>query len=176
MFAAQRIAMSYANLQTESRNVGASAENIKTYTYAVSQLGGTVEEALGSIQTFARKLRESPGQIALLETFIGRARDAKGQLLDTTELMDKLVNSERFNKHPEHVRRKYLQDFGISENTWRALTDPKSRDFLEESRRVNQDYGLDPDKLAKQGREFTNEWQAIWLRIRAIRDRFLMGL
>jgi hypothetical protein len=176
MFAAQRIAMSYANLQTESRNVGASAENIKTYTYAVSQLGGTVEEALGSIQSFARKLQESPGQVAWLESFIGKARDAKGQLLDTTELIDKFVHSQKFQRAEEWQKRKFAENAGIDLNTWKALNDPKARDFLEESRRVNQNYGLDPDKLAKQGREFTNEWQAIWLRIRAIRDRFLMGL
>ncbi|MGJ0504106.1 MAG: hypothetical protein ACR65X_10280 [Methylocystis sp.] len=136
MFAAQRIAMSYANLQTESRNVGASAENIKTYTYAVSQLGGTVEEALGSIQSFARKLQESPGQVAWLESFIGKARDAKGQLLDTTELIDKFVHSQKFQRAEEWQKRKFAENAGIDLNTWKALNDPKSRDFLEESRRV----------------------------------------
>ena len=176
MFAAQRIAMSYSNLQTESRNVGASAENIKTYTYAVSQLGGTVEEALGSIQSFARKLQESPGQVAWLESFIGKARDAKGQLLDTTELIDKFVHSQRFQRAEEWQKRKFAENAGIDLNTWKALNDPNARQFVEESRRVDQDYGLDPNKLAKQGREFTNEWQAIWLRIRAIRDRFLMEI
>ena len=85
MFAAQRIAMSYSNLQTESRNVGASAENIKTYTYAVSQLGGTVEEALGRFRHLRGSCRKAPATLHGLRLF-GKARDAKGQLLDTTRV------------------------------------------------------------------------------------------
>ena len=48
-------------LYFSSQRIGASVSNINAYGNAISQLGGSAESAVGSLESLAEKMRNSPG-------------------------------------------------------------------------------------------------------------------
>ena len=74
------------DLYYASRRTGASANNIKAFGYAVSQMGGDADSAAASLEAFARNLRSSPGYFGMLEKLGVQAKDAGGNLRDTVDL------------------------------------------------------------------------------------------
>ncbi|MGB5083528.1 MAG: hypothetical protein WBO09_02750 [Methylocystis silviterrae] len=175
--ATARISKTYSDIFYQSRKVGDSAGNIKAFSHAVSQLGGTAEEAGATLEEFSRKISAGgPGQEKWLEQFIGQTRDAKGALRETSEMVDSLLHSKKFLASPEYLQRRYIEMAGISENVWRASKDPNWQRHIEDAKKFNDAIGLDPQELAKKGQAFTEELRAIWMRIGAIRDKFLLNL
>ena len=175
--ATARISKTYSDIYYQSRKVGDSAGNIKAFSYAVSQLGGTAEEAGATLEEFSRKISAGgPGQEKWLEQFIGQTRDAKGVLRETSEMVDSFLHSKKFLNSPEYLQRRYIEMAGISENVWRASKDPNWQRHIEDAKKFNDAIGLDPKKLAEKGQAFTEELRAIWMRVGAIRDKFLLNL
>jgi|GEM_PF-6506910 len=175
--ATARISKTYSDIYYQSKKVGDSAGNIKAFSHAVSQLGGTAEEAGATLEEFSRKISAGgPGQEKWLEQFIGQTRDAKGALRETSEMVDSLLHSKKFLTSPEYLQRRYIEMAGISENVWRASKDPNWQRHIEDAKKFNDAIGLDPQELAKKGQAFTEELRAIWMRIGAIRDKFLLNL
>ena len=175
--ATARISKTYSDIFYQSRKVGDSAGNIKAFSYAVSQLGGTAEEAGATLEEFYRKIGAGgPGQEKWLEQFIGSTRDAKGALRETSEMVDSFLHSKKFTGSAEYLQRRYIEMAGISENVWRASKDPNWQRHIEDAKKFNDAIGLDPKELSKKGQAFTEELRAIWLRIGAIRDKFLLNL
>ncbi|HEY8124530.1 MAG TPA: hypothetical protein VIF88_03810, partial [Methylocystis sp.] len=91
-----RIASGFESLYYASSRVNASAANINAFKYAIANLGGTAEGALSSLENFSRKLREAPGNEALLRQWGVQTRDAQGRMRDSTEMMKDLAHSQRF--------------------------------------------------------------------------------
>jgi len=56
---AQRVARSFEALAYAASRVNSSAKNITAFRYAISQLGGTADGAMASLEAFSR---ESPGR------------------------------------------------------------------------------------------------------------------
>ena len=175
--ATARISKTYSDIYYQSKKVGDSAGNIKAFSHAVSQLGGTAEEAGATLEEFSRRISAGgPGQEKWLEQFIGQTRDAKGALRETSEMVDSLLHSKKFTGSAEYLQRRYIEMAGIGENVWRASKDPNWQRHIEDAKKFNDAIGLDPQELAKKGKAFTEELRAIWMRIGAIRDKFLLNL
>ncbi|MBB4199196.1 hypothetical protein CCR94_02000 [Rhodoblastus sphagnicola] len=77
--ATAKMASDFDNLYFASQRTGASVETIKAFGYAVSQLGGTSDAAAGSLESFARKMREMPNLREQVNQFTGAniGRDGK---------------------------------------------------------------------------------------------------
>src|SRR5579863_3356559 len=60
------VAEDFERLYYQSIRTGQSAASIKDFAYAVSQLGGTAEGAVGSLEAMGEKLRANPGNITYL--------------------------------------------------------------------------------------------------------------
>jgi Phage tail lysozyme len=160
----QRIASNFETLYYTSARVGSSALNIKAFAYAISQLGGTTEGALSSLENFSRKIRESPGQEGFFKQFGVEVKDAHGQLRDMTTVMDEFLHSTFFLKQEPYMRLRFAEMAGIDEKTFRAMMldlDKKTKEYKDRAGA----FGVDPVKAAEGAVKFQQAWGKVLLDI-----------
>src|SRR5574343_83294 len=113
-FAANMEALYFASMKT-----GASATSRKAFEKSAHNFGLGSGEALASVQNLARWMRETPAAEGFLRSLGVEARDANGNLKDTTDIM--LGLNEALRSKPYYLARQYANVFGISEDTLRAM-------------------------------------------------------
>ncbi|MGO9392622.1 hypothetical protein, partial [Rhodoblastus sp.] len=129
-----------------SSRIGASVKNIQAVEYAASLLGSTVEASHSSLEAFGNFLRSQPGAKKFIENLGVSLKDANGHIKDTAELFLGVI--DKIKSQPYAQQKKYWEIFGIDENTWRALSDPNAKGFLNEKNSIFKRLGLDPDQAA----------------------------
>lgn len=107
------------DLYFAAKKAGSSALNMKAFGQASQNFGVSAEEALGSIQSLARFMRETPGSEGYLASLGVQARDANGKLRDTTDIMQDV--GKELAKKPYALSKQYGDLLGISEDTLRAI-------------------------------------------------------
>jgi hypothetical protein len=85
-----RIADNLEQLYFASKRTNASVENLQATGFAAKQMGVDAATALGSVESLARFLRNSPGGEGLLKNLGINTRDARGAMRDTVDLMGDL--------------------------------------------------------------------------------------
>src|SRR5574343_889364 len=113
-FAANMEALYFASMKT-----GASATSLKAFEKSAQNFGVASGEALASVQNLARWMRETPAAEGFLRSLGVEARDANGNLKDTTDIM--LGLGEALRSKPYYLARQYANVFGISEDTLLAM-------------------------------------------------------
>lgn len=141
-----------------SRRTGASVESIRAFGYAVSQMGGTAEEAMGSLEGLARAMRNNPGIRGLVAGLVAPGTN----LNDAAETITAL--GDAFRRMPRHIAQQYAGILGIDERTLQATIDGV-RQFEEQYRQRTRRMGVDNQQAAESSREF----------MRAMRDLQSVG-
>ena len=144
------------DLYYASRRTGASANNIKAFGYAVSQMGGDADSAAASLEAFARNLRSSPGYFGMLEKLGVQAKDAGGNLRDTVDVLGDV--GKRLAAMPYYQANAYAQALGIDERTLMAMREGVG-EFSDEYRRILEATGTDLDKSAKDAHDAMRAWR-----------------
>ena len=165
-----KIASSFESVYYASGRINASVANINAFRYAVSQLGGSAEGAMASLEAFSRKMREGPGQEAFLQSWGVKTRDAAGRIRESTDLIRDLLGSAKFQQQPDFVRLRIAESIGLDERTYRALLLDVDR-FTSEYRKKLASAGLDPDVAAKNAQKFEQAWRSMATSFRLIGDQ-----
>lgn len=154
--AARLEAMAYASERTRS-----SVQDLRIFSQAVSQLGGTAGGALSDLENFAARLRSNPqGYTAFLRSVGVQARDAQGNIRGAAELYKEFRRSVGGKSYEQQLL--YAQEMGISEQTWRA-TDPSKMAGEEAAQRAKYArMNYDPDKATDDAKKLQH----------ALRDMF----
>lgn len=149
-----QVAQHFESLANASERTKTSVRNIEALKYAVSQLGGTAEGAMSSLERFAEKLRNQPGYLDHLEkTFRVKTKDAAGRMRDHAELLKELIDSPEYARADPYLRRQFAEQFGIDERTQMALEKRSERLRYEtEYQEKLKKSGLDPEKVAENAR------------------------
>lgn len=158
-------------LYYSSQRIGASAENIKAYGDAVSQLGGNASEAIGSLENVARKLRESPGYEGMIKGLGVATRDQNGQMRDRVEVMKDL--SKTLAGMEYYQANAYANSLGIDESTLMAMRDPKFIEGMDKYQALRTKMGYNTE-LAKSGQEFAYQWRDLTMQLKALSEVVLM--
>ncbi|NII73264.1 hypothetical protein FHW84_001833 [Dyella sp. SG562] len=145
------LANSMEQLYFVSQRSRASAENIKATQYAITQLGGTAEGAVSSIENLARFLRTNPAGESLIRAIGVQTRDGQGNLRDTSDLLEDI--GEHLRKMQPYMQYRYANLLGIDEKTLLAL-DQGVGQFSRHYHEMLAKMGIDYDKVTKQGRNF----------------------
>ncbi len=152
MIGLNRMANDLGALHFQSQRVGASANNIKALQFAFQQVGGTAEGASATLETFASKLRDSPGWADMI---------SKTFNVDVSEGADKaealLKIGEKLNEMPIWQAKAYTNTLGIDEKSLLALRNPETRKAFAEQIALQKQFGNNLDESAAKASEFSKE-------------------
>ncbi|WP_353164136.1 hypothetical protein [Acinetobacter guillouiae] len=171
VLAVAKTANELEKLYYSSQRIGASANNIRAYGDAISQMGGSAEGAISSLESVARKLRESPGYEGMLKGLGVTTRDQNGQMRDRVEVMKDL--SKTLQGMEYYKANNYANALGIDESTLMAMRDGKFTSEMEKYQKLRKDMGLN-DELAKSGQEFAYQWRDMTMQLKALMEVIVM--
>lgn len=143
-------------LYFSSQRIHASAGNINAFGNAVSQMGGNAEAALGTLESLAEKMRNSPGYSGQLNSLGVQTKEANGEIRDRVEVMKDL--SGVLAKMPDYQANAYANSLGIDQNTLLAMKDGKFISNMEKYQQLQKDMGMN-DELTKSGNDFMSEYR-----------------
>lgn len=164
-FAVERIARQLEDLYFAAQRSNTTVANLKTFQFAMGQIGIGADAAAQQVAGLARSLRLNPGVEGLIRNLGVQTREANGELRDSTKIIHDLVSN--FRKMPFYLAAQFAQLLGIdadallmmeknfdesekagarfTEMLKRAglnLDDPKWHDFMVRLREVESDLGL----------------------------------
>jgi len=171
--AVTKIARGFDEIYYMSQRTNASVQNIKAVGYAVSQLGGSYQSAVGSIEAFGQKLRSNPGYESLVRS-LGVATQQNGKLRDTVEITKDLAKA--LSSKPYYVQLQYMEALGLDENTYRALQSGDLSRYLEEYRKKQEALGVNQEQAAKTGRDLSNAWRQLGLTVSTLGEKLMVDL
>ncbi|HFT5298349.1 TPA: lytic transglycosylase catalytic [Escherichia coli] len=114
-----KIASGLDNLYRASQRTGATVQGIQSIGYAVSQVGGSVDAARGSLESLARFIRNNPGAEGFLNRLGVQTRDASGNMRDMAAIFTGV--GQKLSSMPYYRANQYAQMLGIDENTLMAM-------------------------------------------------------
>ena len=154
--AVRQTASELDKLYFSSQRIGASVTNINAYGNAIAQLGGSAEGAVGSLESLAEKMRNSPGYEGMINSLGVQTKDANGAMRDRVEVMKDL--SGVLSKMPAYQANAYASSLGIDQNTLMAMRDGKFVSNMDKYQKIQKELGMNDD-LAKSGNEFMSEYR-----------------
>lgn len=154
--AVRQTASELDKLYFSSQRIGASVTNINAYGNAIAQLGGSAEGAVGSLESLAEKMRNSPGYEGMLNSLGVNTKEADGAMRDRVEVMKDL--SGVLSKMPAYQANAYASSLGIDQHTLLAMRDGKFVSNMEKYQKIQKELGMDDD-LAESGNEFMTEYR-----------------
>lgn len=114
-----KIASGLDNLYWASQRTGATVQGIQSIGYAVSQMGGSVDAARGSLESLSRFVRNNPGAEGFLNRLGVQTRDASGNMRDMAAIFTGV--GQKLRSMPYYRANQYAQMLGIDENTLMAM-------------------------------------------------------
>ncbi|WNX61349.1 hypothetical protein RWU60_07525 [Acinetobacter baumannii] len=154
--AVRQTASELDKLYFSSQRIGASATNITAFGNAITQMGGNAESAIGTLESLAEKVRNSPGYEGMLNSLGVDTKQANGDMRDRVEVMKDL--SVVLAQMPAYQANAYAQSLGIDQNTLLAMRDGKFLSNMEKYQKIQEQLGMNDD-LTKSGNEFMTEYR-----------------
>ena len=155
-----QVATQFEQLFYQSQRVGASANSIRAFEYAVSQLGGTVEGANSALEGFGEFIRNTPHAAAAL------ARNLGIPLKDTADLAKFLLEvGEKLSHMPTWQANLYRETYHLGDQTTFLATEKaNAKKLYDEQLKRDNASGITGDAM-KRATEFEQAWRGVWARI-----------
>lgn len=160
VYAYQMEKLYYASKRTES-----SVGNLQALEFGFKQVGGQAGQLTGAIDSMAAALRSNPGLVGFVEQ-LGipvSGRDKSDVLMDMVK---------GWSQMPFYIASRQASMFGIDESTLFMLI--QGREEMEKAsalrKQMAADSGLDLDKAAAAGKEYTNMLRQITERLGILKD------
>lgn len=163
-----KIASSLDNLYWASQRTGATVEGIKQIGYAVSQVGGSVDGARGSLENLARFMRNNPGAEGFLNRLGVQTRDASGNMRDMATIFTGV--GQRLSNMPYYRANQYAQMLGLDENTLMAMRRGIGQ-FSGEYTAMAKAIGYNADVAAVSSNKFMTSLRSFGLMAGMARDK-----
>lgn len=153
-----KIASSLDNLYWASQRTGATVEGIKQIGYAVSQVGGSVDAARGSLENLSRFVRNNPGAEGFLNRLGVQTRDAKGNMRDMATIFTGV--GQRLSSMPYYRANQYAQMLGIDENTLMAMRRGIG-EYMGQYNAMKKAIGFNPEQAAAASNRFMTSLRSL---------------
>ncbi|MCX2318834.1 hypothetical protein MCU23_26345 [Klebsiella quasipneumoniae] len=163
-----KIASGLDDLYWASQRTGATVEGIKQIGYAVSQVGGSVDGARGSLENLARFMRNNPGAEGLLNRLGVQTRDASGNMRDMATIFTGV--GQRLSSMPYYRANQYAQMLGLDENTLMAMRRGIGQ-FSGEYTAMAKAIGYNADVAAVSSNKFMTSLRSFGLMAGMARDK-----
>ncbi|MEJ3766278.1 MAG: lytic transglycosylase domain-containing protein [Klebsiella quasipneumoniae] len=163
-----KIASGLDDLYWASQRTGATVEGIKQIGYAVSQVGGSVDGARGSLENLARFMRNNPGAEGFLNRLGFQTRDASGNMRDMATIFTGV--GQRLSSMPYYRANQYAQMLGLDENTLMAMRRGIGQ-FSGEYTAMAKAIGYNADVAAVSSNKFMTSLRSFGLMAGMARDK-----
>ncbi|EPJ0592558.1 transglycosylase SLT domain-containing protein [Klebsiella pneumoniae] len=163
-----KIASGLGDLYWASQRTGATVEGIKQIGYAVSQVGGSVDGARGSLENLARFMRNNPGAEGFLNRLGVQTRDASGNVRDMATIFTGV--GQRLSRMPYYRANQYAQMLGLDENTLMAMRRGIGQ-FSGEYTAMAKAIGYNADVAAVSSNKFMTSLRSFGLMAGMARDK-----
>ncbi|MEC3864205.1 hypothetical protein VSL92_03875 [Klebsiella pneumoniae] len=163
-----KIASGLDDLYWASQRTGATVEGIKQIGYAVSQVGGSVNGARGSLENLARFMRNNPGAEGFLNRLGVQTRDASGNMRDMATIFTGV--GQRLSSMPYYRANQYAQMLGLDENTLMAMRRGIGQ-FSGEYTAMAKAIGYNADVAAVSSNKFMTSLRSFGLMAGMARDK-----
>ncbi|HBY7244278.1 TPA: hypothetical protein MI623_18195 [Klebsiella pneumoniae] len=163
-----KIASGLDDLYWASQRTGATVEGIKQIGYAVSQVGGSVDGARGSLENLARFMRNNPGAEGFLNRLGIQTRDASGNMRDMATIFTGV--GQRLSSMPYYRANQYAQMLGLDENTLMAIRRGIGQ-FSGEYTAMAKAIGYNADVAAVSSNKFMTSLRSFGLMAGMARDK-----
>ncbi|RXX52740.1 hypothetical protein DD566_27190 [Klebsiella pneumoniae] len=163
-----KIASGLDDLYWASQRTGATVEGIKQIGYAVSQVGGSVDGARGSLENLARFMRNNPGAEGFLNRLGVQTRDASGNMRDMATIFTGVGQS--LSSMPYYRANQYAQMLGLDENTLMAMRRGIGQ-FSGEYTAMAKAIGYNADVAAVSSNKFMTSLRSFGLMAGMARDK-----
>lgn len=163
-----KIASGLDDLYWASQRTGATVEGIKQIGYAVSQVGGSVDGARGSLENLARFMRNNPGAEGFLNRLGVQTRDASGNMRDMATIFTGV--GQRLSSMPYYRANQYAQMLGLDENTLMAMRRGIGQ-FSGEYTAMAKAIGYNADVAAVSSNKFMTSLRSFGLMAGMARDK-----
>ncbi|EOV6180888.1 transglycosylase SLT domain-containing protein [Klebsiella pneumoniae] len=163
-----KIASGLDDLYWASQRTGATVEGIKQIGYAVSQVGGSVDGARGSLENLARFMRNNPGAEGFLNRLGVQTRDASGNVRDMATIFTGV--GQRLSSMPYYRANQYAQMLGLDENTLIAMRRGIGQ-FSGEYTAMAKAIGYNADVAAVSSNKFMTSLRSFGLMAGMARDK-----
>lgn len=163
-----KIASGLDDLYWASQRTGATVEGIKQIGYAVSQVGGSVDGARGSLENLARFMRNNPGAEGFLNRLGVQTRDASGNVRDMATIFTGV--GQRLSSMPYYRANQYAQMLGMDENTLMAMRRGIGQ-FSGEYTAMAKAIGYNADLAAVSSNKFMTSLRSFGLMAGMARDK-----
>lgn len=163
-----KIASGLDDLYWASQRTGATVEGIKQIGYAVSQVGGSVDGARGSLENLARFIRNNPGAEGFLNRLGVQTRDASGNMRDMATIFTGV--GQRLSSMPYYRANQYAQMLGLDENTLMAMRRGIGQ-FTGEYTAMAKAIGYNADVAAVSSNKFMTSLRSFGLMAGMARDK-----
>ncbi|MBS9469669.1 hypothetical protein, partial [Klebsiella pneumoniae] len=141
---------------------------IKQIGYAVSQVGGSVDGARGSLENLARFMRNNPGAEGFLNRLGVQTRDASGNMRDMATIFTGV--GQRLSSMPYYRANQYAQMLGLDENTLMAMRRGIGQ-FSGEYTAMAKAIGYNADVAAVSSNKFMTSLRSFGLMAGMARDK-----
>ncbi|HBZ1127923.1 hypothetical protein [Klebsiella pneumoniae] len=168
-----KIASSLDNLYWASQRTGATVQGIKQIGYAVSQMGGSVDAARGSLENLSRFVRNNPGAEGFLNRLGVQTRDAKGNMRDMASIFTGV--GQRLSSMPYYRANQYAQMLGIDENTLMAMRRGIG-EYMGQYNAMKKAIGFNPEQAAAASNRFMTSLRSLGEMAGMARDKIGSGL
>ncbi|MEN6840682.1 hypothetical protein ABFB97_14980 [Klebsiella pneumoniae] len=163
-----KIASGLDDLYWASQRTGATVEGVKQIGYAVSQVGGSVDGARGSLENLARFMRNNPGAEGFLNRLGVQTRDASGNMRDMATIFTGV--GQRLSSMPYYRANQYAQMLGLDENTLMAMRRGIGQ-FSGEYTAMAKAIGYNADVAAVSSNKFMTSLRSFGLMAGMARDK-----
>ncbi|MHB4790581.1 hypothetical protein ACYB48_08415 [Klebsiella pneumoniae] len=163
-----KVASGLDNLYWASQRTGATVQGIKQIGYAVSQMGGSVDAARGSLESLSRFVRNNPGAEGFLNRLGVQTRDAKGNMRDMATIFTGV--GQRLSSMPYYRANQYAQMLGLDENTLMAMRRGIGQ-FSGEYTAMAKAIGYNADVAAVSSNKFMTSLRSFGLMAGMARDK-----
>ncbi|EPO5624593.1 transglycosylase SLT domain-containing protein [Klebsiella pneumoniae] len=163
-----KVASGLDNLYWASQRTGATVQGIKQIGFAVSQMGGSVDAARGSLESLAQFIRTSPGAEGFLNRLGVQTRDASGNMRDMTTIFTGV--GQRLSSMPYYRANQYAQMLGLDENTLMAMRRGIGQ-FSGEYTTMAKAIGYNADAAAVSSNKFMTSLRSFGLMAGMARDK-----
>ncbi|HBR1372377.1 TPA: lytic transglycosylase domain-containing protein [Klebsiella pneumoniae] len=153
-----KIASGLDDLYWASQRTGATVEGIKQIGYAVSQVGGSVDGARGSLENLARFMRNNPGAEGFLNRLGVQTRDASGNMRDMATIFTGV--GQRLCSMPYYRANQYAQMLGLDENTLMAMRRGIG-EYMGQYNAMKKAIGFNPDQAAAASNRFMTSLRSL---------------